>query len=146
MATPRDQLRLAILQACHEAVAIELDLVDPVAGGRHTRRQRRKLGWQLFRQSGSLCSGGNGCSSRGGLGSLLLLGRIGERMGNEAVGQRGHYIVVSPGASKLVALLEENPGLLLLSGFGDFYEFPESRHLLTVQAEDQFAFAQPFTR
>src|SRR3990167_9611239 len=67
-------------------------------------------------------------------------------MGNHAVRQRGHDIIVSLGAGKLVSFLEENPGLLLLAIFGDFYKFPESCHFLAVQPKGQFAFGQPFTR
>src|SRR5260221_7307799 len=66
MAVAAEELRLAAANAADHAIAVELDLVQPVVALRHVGDQRRQLRQDLFRQRRLACALDGGGGDRGG--------------------------------------------------------------------------------
>ena len=152
VAAARDQPRLAVLDARHEPVAVELDFADPGAGGRHRGRQRGELRQQALRQLGAH---GARHAGRGGVRGRCrrcrrrgpgVVGRRLQRVCDDAVRQRRDDVVIGLRARMRVAFLEQQPGFLLLIALGDPDQLPRPGQLLAVQSKRQLAGGQPGTR
>jgi hypothetical protein len=147
VAAPRDERHLALLvDAGHEAVAVELDLEEPAALGRHARREGGELRAYLRGQRRLHRARHRGFASRRALGCGALGPRRAQRLGDDAVGQRRDDVVVGRRPGVLIALLEQDPGLLLLAGLGDLHQLPQAEELLAVKAEVQLARLHPLVR
>src|SRR5258708_28690655 len=66
MAVAAEELCLAAANAADHAIAVELDLVQPVVALRHVGDQRRQLRQDLFRQRRLACALDGGGVDRGG--------------------------------------------------------------------------------
>ena len=141
--------RLALVDARHQPIAVELGLDDPVAG-RRRRDERRELRLELRRQAARALRGREvgrsaaalaAARARVGTAARLALLDQAERLGDDAVGQRGDHVVFGERARPRVLLLEQHPRVLLVARLGDAHQLPEAGELLAVQAKDQLALA-----
>ncbi|MNC29839.1 hypothetical protein D3C75_781060 [compost metagenome] len=125
VAVAGEELDLVVVDARHDPVAVELDLITPLAT-RGLFHQRRQFRFDLVRQLGLVCAG-QWCGFflarlfmlwRSGLLDGLGFGRLG-CFGNEgpfaehAVGLGGHHVVIALRPGGTVLMLDQEPLLLL---------------------------------
>ena len=156
VAVAGEEAHVGAVDAGEQAIAVELDLVDPARAGGDLRHQRGQLGHERGRQRGRFCAGGRGdrrgtrlhrrtCGFLRRLNRLRRLCRLRRWIGNRAARQHAALfgfddVVFRRRSRRVVALLDQQPGLLPLAGAAvHAHQRPAAAELLAVQPELQLA-------
>ena len=154
VAAPCDEPHLALVDAAHHAIAVELDLAQPVVADRDGLRQggelrRHALGHGRFDGTGERVVEHrrvNGTKRGGAAVRTSALGQQPERLGDHAVGQRRDDVVLRQRPRPLVLLLEQKPRVLPITGLANAHQLPQAGQLFAVQPKDELALLHALAR
>ena len=159
-ALPAEERDAAIFQARLDAIAVMLDLVQPVAARRRLLRRCRQRGLDEARHGAGL-----GLRHRRGIDDGLASAAFLLRLGDLALARRPHTILLAGDrldgaprrgrmrpidedvrrigrAGRLIVRLEQQPGFLLLARLGRHaHEMPAALQLLAAQLEFEMSLA-----